>query len=182
MDNLNTRDEIEQEPGILIPAWLQASDASSTALFAYVTISAFADEDGEVRATNGKMARLIGASPSTWVRAVRELVKLGAIETEPVMDGKFQTATAYRLTHPGLGLDMEDTPPARPSMKQSHRRKISSAKRLRVYERDGFKCVTCGTSEALSLDHIVALANGGTDDESNLQTMCMKHNMEKGVK
>lgn len=182
MTHLNTQDEVEQEPGIIVPDWLITANVSSSALFAYVTLSAFADEDGEVRATNGKMAGLIGASVSTWIRCARELVAAGAIETERVMDGRMQTATVYKLPHHGLCLDMEGTPKSKPRPKQPHRRRISAAKRLRVYERDGFKCVTCGTSEDLTLDHVVALANGGTDEESNLQTMCMKHNAEKGAK
>lgn len=41
-------------------------------------------------------------------------------------------------------------------------------------------CSVCGTTERLSVDHIVAKANGGTDDPTNLQTLCVTHNSAKG--
>ena len=37
----------------------------------------------------------------------------------------------------------------------------------------------CGYSLDLTLDHIVALANGGTSDESNLRTLCRYCNSTK---
>lgn len=33
-------------------------------------------------------------------------------------------------------------------------------------------CAMCKVSAATELDHIVALANGGTNDEDNLQGLC----------
>lgn len=62
------------------------------------------------------------------------------------------------------------------------RKKITPELRIEIYERDGFKCVTCGTSENLEIDHIIPLAKGGTDDPANLQTMCAPHNRKKGTK
>lgn len=57
---------------------------------------------------------------------------------------------------------------------------ISAAKRLRVYKRDGFACVECGyTGANLTLDHKVPRSKGGTDAESNLQTMCQPCNAAK---
>ncbi|MFD1505268.1 HNH endonuclease [Georgenia yuyongxinii] len=43
--------------------------------------------------------------------------------------------------------------------------------RLRILQRDGYTCAYCGR-EADTVDHIVAKANGGTDDESNLIAAC----------
>lgn len=62
------------------------------------------------------------------------------------------------------------------------RKNISSPKRLRVYKKDGYKCVSCGTSEDLSVDHIHPVSRGGSNDMANLQTMCMPCNMSKGAK
>lgn len=53
--------------------------------------------------------------------------------------------------------------------------------RLQVYARDDNKCVRCGTTEGLSLDHILSRSRGGTDDMSNLQTMCQPCNQDKGA-
>lgn len=54
-------------------------------------------------------------------------------------------------------------------------------KRLRaiVYLRDGGRCVYCGSSYRLTLDHDTPLAKGGTWDESNLVTACYSCNSQK---
>lgn len=62
------------------------------------------------------------------------------------------------------------------------RKRISAKTRLKIYKRDGYQCVVCGVSKDLTLDHVLALANGGTNDEDNLQTMCHSCNSKKGVK
>jgi 5-methylcytosine-specific restriction endonuclease McrA len=49
-----------------------------------------------------------------------------------------------------------------------------------VYERDGHRCIRCGTSENLTLDHRIPIAKGGSDEASNLQTMCERCNFSKG--
>ena len=51
-----------------------------------------------------------------------------------------------------------------------------------VYERDGYKCVNCGSTEHLSLDHIYPWILGGEDTYDNLQTMCRSCNSRKGAK
>lgn len=69
-----------------------------------------------------------------------------------------------------------------PAKPHPNRRKISDRTRLRIYERDGYVCVMCGSNKNLTLDHILALANGGGNEEENLQTMCKTCNTRKGVK
>ena len=54
--------------------------------------------------------------------------------------------------------------------------------RLQVYERDGFKCVTCGVQKNLSLDHIKPEVIGGESALENLQTMCTSCNSSKGAR
>jgi hypothetical protein len=76
----------------------------------------------------------------------------------------------------------ETFPPDTEEGKGTKRRKISPSKRRRVFERDEYRCQYCGSWENLHLDHIVALANGGTDDLDNLQTLCGMCNLRKGVK
>lgn len=41
-------------------------------------------------------------------------------------------------------------------------------------------CVACGTTSDLTVDHIVPKAAGGTDDITNLRTLCRRHNSSKG--
>jgi len=55
--------------------------------------------------------------------------------------------------------------------------------RLALYSRDGFACVCCqATAEdgaVLTLDHVVACELGGTNDPTNLVTMCLSCNSAK---
>lgn len=41
-----------------------------------------------------------------------------------------------------------------------------------VKRRDGHKCVVCGSTVKLEVDHIRALMNGGSNNKSNLATLC----------
>jgi 5-methylcytosine-specific restriction endonuclease McrA len=50
----------------------------------------------------------------------------------------------------------------------------------RVWDRDDWRCVTCGTHKNLTVDHIIPVSKGGTDDLDNLQTMCGPCNSRKG--
>jgi hypothetical protein len=52
--------------------------------------------------------------------------------------------------------------------------------RRAVYERDGYACVVCGTTNGLSLDHVVPWSLGGSDEAENLQTLCVPCNSRKG--
>jgi len=45
-------------------------------------------------------------------------------------------------------------------------------RRVRVFHRDGYQCVKCGSREHLECDHIVRLSEGGSHDMENLRTLC----------
>lgn len=62
------------------------------------------------------------------------------------------------------------------------RRPVSTNKAARVFARDGLRCVHCGDTETLSIDHIYPVSKGGTNDEENLQTLCRSCNSRKGAK
>lgn len=66
-------------------------------------------------------------------------------------------------------------PPLRPGV----RAHIPAAVRRMVYERDGNACKWCLTTDNLSIDHIYPWSLGGSDDESNLQTLCRSCNSRK---
>lgn len=61
----------------------------------------------------------------------------------------------------------------------SYRKRISPALRLSIYERDGHKCLKCGATEDLTIDHKHPARHGGTNDPSNLQTLCWSCNHKK---
>jgi 5-methylcytosine-specific restriction endonuclease McrA len=62
------------------------------------------------------------------------------------------------------------------------RKEISAAKRTRIYERDQYRCVECGTHLNLTIDHIIPVSKDGTNDDANLQTLCKSCNSRKGVR
>lgn len=55
----------------------------------------------------------------------------------------------------------------------------SPAKRAAVYARDEHRCVSCGSDQNLTIDHIQPRAKGGTSAIDNLQTMCRDCNQGK---
>ncbi len=62
------------------------------------------------------------------------------------------------------------------------RKKIPHRVRALIYERDGGACVTCGSTDRLTLDHIKPFSHGGSDEPDNLQTMCLPCNSRKGAR
>jgi len=60
-------------------------------------------------------------------------------------------------------------------------------RRLRVFQRDRFRCVYCGRyGGELHCDHVIPPSLGGTHAEGNLRTVCSDHHLlqhpEKAVK
>ena len=51
--------------------------------------------------------------------------------------------------------------------------------RQRIFLRDNSRCVKCGSIEDLTVDHIISIYRGGTDDDDNLQTLCNPCNAGK---
>lgn len=49
-----------------------------------------------------------------------------------------------------------------------------------VYKRDGGKCVYCGSTDLLCLDHLVPLSKGGDNEKDNLVIACKACNSGKG--
>lgn len=63
-----------------------------------------------------------------------------------------------------------------------YRRKIPAWLRDHVFERDGHACVSCGSDEDLTLDHIYPWSLGGKDNEGNLRVLCRSCNASKGAR
>ncbi len=62
------------------------------------------------------------------------------------------------------------------------RKPISRQIRVQVFARDGYKCKMCGRTKdevPLEVDHIIPVADGGTDELKNLATLCRDCNRGK---
>ena len=65
-------------------------------------------------------------------------------------------------------------------------RDVSLKKRTAVLERDNYTCQMCGKNRydgvKLEVDHIIPVSKGGSDNMSNLQTLCFDCNRGKSNK
>ncbi|CEL23996.1 hypothetical protein MB9_0348 [Methanobacterium formicicum] len=68
---------------------------------------------------------------------------------------------------------------------KTKRNPIPAALRHEVFVRDGYRCRECGATnrdEKLEVDHIISVAQGGTDELDNLQTLCQVCNRAKSLR
>ena len=61
-------------------------------------------------------------------------------------------------------------------------RRITQAVMDKVWNRDGGKCVECGSNEKLEFDHIIPFSKGGANTYRNIQLLCEKCNRSKSDK
>jgi len=60
-----------------------------------------------------------------------------------------------------------------------HRIRCIRVNRNRIYKRDGYQCVYCGSNRHLTIDHVMPKSRGGSNDWTNLVTCCNKCNVFK---
>lgn len=95
----------------------------------------------------------------------------------------------WQIPAQGLGIytDPEDKPPAYeppPGLKGLRTEYMRLRRKLlpTVFSRDNHACQDCGATEKLTIDHIIPLFHGGSNDLANLRTLCLTCNCRKGSK
>jgi 5-methylcytosine-specific restriction endonuclease McrA len=63
---------------------------------------------------------------------------------------------------------------------QARREAIPDSIKTAVWQRDGGRCVTCGSRSQLEFDHIIPVTKGGSSTARNLQLLCAPCNRSKG--
>ena len=92
------------------------------------------------------------------------------VRVEKLIDG-LQLIPYEELTNVD---DFEEEKVKRPSIPQNIKDK--------VWNRDGGKCVQCGSNENIEFDHIIPFSKGGSSTYRNLQILCQKCNRSKSSK
>ena len=72
-------------------------------------------------------------------------------------------------------VEMRDDP------SQHARETIPDDVKLLVWQRDGGKCVQCGSQANLEYDHVIPVAKGGSNTARNIQLLCESCNRTKGA-
>jgi len=89
-----------------------------------------------------------------------------------------QRRSAQKLDRAHMLLNVEEGRTARP---RARRDPLPRQVKRAVFERDGGKCVQCGSSFDLQYDHVIPVALGGATTVENLQLLCADCNREKGA-
>lgn len=79
-----------------------------------------------------------------------------------------------------VGLDKISVNPNDVSGKHQ-RQPIPDDVKIFVWNRDGGRCVNCGSQTNLEFDHIIPFSKGGSNSARNLQLLCEKCNRSKGA-
>ncbi|MBD2210238.1 HNH endonuclease [Nostoc linckia FACHB-104] len=117
-------------------------------------------------------------APNEFQKLVRGVIREFAVlvnEPKPqkVKKTKRKTETVTQSTSPSN----QET--------KKRSRYIPLSVRFAVLQRDGHKCVSCGRfppEVTLEVDHKEPFSKGGSNDISNLQTLCYKCNRGKGAR
>lgn len=127
-------------------------------------------------ATYPKQGDFIPLSSARHFGTKTQLIRLIDAELLLVVDGGYRLNRSMAIATSGLSGPSWDIESA------LSRRAIQPWLRAAVYDRDDRKCVECGSTEYLSLDHIYPFSLGGEDTLENLQTLCRPCNSRKGAR
>jgi 5-methylcytosine-specific restriction endonuclease McrA len=132
-------------------------DSASKAVLLFISFRSSIPCAGKL--TVQEIANYTGLSRRTVSRRVDGLSQLGILSAEYAIDRNALATHSYRY-------------------KGDFAREYQEHKDF-VFNRDGYRCVYCGSTLKLSLDHVIPQSKGGSHDPSNLVTACKSCNCSK---
>jgi 5-methylcytosine-specific restriction endonuclease McrA len=125
-----------------------------------------------------------------WERKQQKKEKLGSAWLQRTVSGTKQLGADQSKAQDSSSSVREEPRPLDRSFKgqsqsianKAHAHKatqkpITRALRGQILRRDHYQCTHCGSRYALQVDHIVPRARGGTNEVSNLRTLCRSCNL-----
>ena len=146
----------------------------------------------EVGLTNGEIVLPIGTirqmNPAEIGQIVLDLVPIYDQVFEYMSSGEIgNTSVETALQYAASRKRAKRTDEVKRQFTQVRRTEFSAKRAhltLALIERDGeYVCAhpDCTSQEDLTIDHIVPVSRGGTDELDNLRFLCRKHNSMKGA-
>jgi hypothetical protein len=149
-----------------------------------VIVSAIPDSDNE-----GQVYVLLSDTPAFRdlpdpEQAADEVVeRIAHIAPQVVAEGISQSnAIHLKEALVSRGAKVKITETVRVAARGARREPIPESVRHEVWRRDGGQCVDCGSRDRLEYDHIIAVANGGSNTARNIELRCQTCNRKKGAK
>lgn len=138
-----------------------------------------------------------GLSRSSVISALRELRKSGLVKRQDAfgakiyqLDWKNYSMICFNCNqiiekgseeyHSKRLCPQYAAPKTQPEIMRSMWNSISKRHRGKIIRDIGGLCAICKTTEKLTVDHIIPLSKGGSNDLNNLQILCKSCNSKKG--
>lgn len=115
------------------------------------------------------------AATVAYIKAMREARPLPEVKAATRPEAPMGAPESY---HPAISANGVGLPEPKPMAPR--REAIPRVVQREVWQRDGGRCVECGTREKLCFDHIVPFSRGGSNTVRNVQLLCEHCNSSKG--